>query len=722
MVNLFLTVTAFLALLLSILTIVSNQKRAINRALFGFSFSIFLWLTLSVLTNVSSSASISLIFARLTLIGPLLASFFFLLFIRLFILDEGVAKKQAFKLALPLVPLTSLVPTRLNIVSIGSYGQNTVVGPLYWFAIPVILAYTMSELIDMVRHYPMIKSTAKRAQLRYILMGIALTAIPGVIFNGVLPVIGYNDLSLYGPNVAIFMVIFFSLAMFKHGLLDTRLIAARAVAYVILISLMATSYLLLTDLVINGIFENDRFSRLFFQVSAVILLLFVFEPLKKELNKVTKKVFYRDGYEPQTFLGELNGVLVGNLDLEPLLQKSAEVIERNMSTEFCTFFIRETPYYPERMIGDYRSKLSSSDTKALESALIKVHKKVILSHEVADNEFENAAIKILKHAEIDVLVRIVSTLEFEVHGIGYLIIGSKKSGNIYSAQDQKILEIIGDELVVGVENALRYEEIEEFNATLQKKIDDATKELKRTNEKLRALDEAKDEFVSMASHQLRTPLTSIKGYVSMVAEEDVGKLNEEQKKMLAQALFSSQRMVYLIADLLNVSRLRTGKFMIEPKPTYLPTVVESEISQLTEGAAAKDITLRFDKPKKFATLNLDEMKIRQVIMNFTDNAIYYTPSGGKITISLKDKKESVEFTVRDTGIGVPAGDRHKLFTKFYRANNARKARPDGTGLGLFMAKKVVVAQGGSIIFETVEGKGSTFGFSFPKDRLEVIKG
>jgi len=129
--------------------------------------------------------------------------------------------------------------------------------------------------------------------------------------------------------------------------------------------------------------------------------------------------------------------------------------------------------------------------------------------------------------------------------------------------------------------------------------------------------------------------------------------------------------------------------------------------------------MKFNKPAKFPQLMLDETKIRQVVMNFTDNAIYYTPAGGSITLDLKETPQSIEFTVKDTGIGVPKAEQHHLFTKFYRAGNARKARPDGTGLGLFMAKKVVVAQGGAIIFKTQEGKGSTFGFSFAEEKLKV---
>jgi signal transduction histidine kinase len=114
---------------------------------------------------------------------------------------------------------------------------------------------------------------------------------------------------------------------------------------------------------------------------------------------------------------------------------------------------------------------------------------------------------------------------------------------------------------------------------------------------------------------------------------------------------------------------------------------------------------------------LDETKLRQVIMNFLDNAVYYTPAGGHIEVHLVEKPQSIEFMVSDDGIGVPRHEQHHLFTKFYRAPNAKRARPDGTGLGLFMAKKVVIAQGGAVVFKSQEGKGSTFGFTFAKAHL-----
>lgn len=116
---------------------------------------------------------------------------------------------------------------------------------------------------------------------------------------------------------------------------------------------------------------------------------------------------------------------------------------------------------------------------------------------------------------------------------------------------------------------------------------------------------------------------------------------------------------------------------------------------------------------------LDETKIRQVIMNFLDNALYYTKRGGRITVDLVAGEKNVEYAVTDTGLGVPKSEQPQLFTKFYRAPNAKKMRPDGTGLGLYMAKKIIAAQGGAIIFNSVEGEGSTFGFIFPRQSLEA---
>jgi len=203
-----------------------------------------------------------------------------------------------------------------------------------------------------------------------------------------------------------------------------------------------------------------------------------------------------------------------------------------------------------------------------------------------------------------------------------------------------------------------------------------------------------------------------------VLEGDVGHISQEQRKLLEEAYGSAQRMVYLIGDFLNVSRLQTGKFVLETVPVNLARLVQEEVEQLQATAARREIRLEFHPPANFPDIPLDDGKMRQVVMNFIDNAIYYSKPNSTVLIELAANAKEVTLAVHDTGIGVPVSERHHLFTKFYRATNARRVRPDGTGIGLYMAKKVIAAHGGSIIFETKENKGSTFGFRLPLKKAD----
>ena len=292
--------------------------------------------------------------------------------------------------------------------------------------------------------------------------------------------------------------------------------------------------------------------------------------------------------------------------------------------------------------------------------------------------------------------------------VGVMVIGSSGKVTDFDSNILNLLDRLSEAVGLALDNKLLFEENQQV-----------LQQLKKANSRLKELDKTKDEFISMASHQLRTPLTSIKGYLSMVLEGDVGPVTKSERKMIQTAFDSAERMVFLIADLLNVSRLQSGKFVIENKPTDLAKIVEAQVNQLQDNAAQHKLKLTYSKPENFPALNIDDTKIQQVVMNFMDNAIYYTPSGGSIEVTLKATDKEIIYTVTDTGLGVPKAEQHHLFNKFYRAGNARKMRPDGTGLGLFMAKKVIVAQGGAIIFHSVEGKGSTFGFSFPRPKVEI---
>jgi len=280
-----------------------------------------------------------------------------------------------------------------------------------------------------------------------------------------------------------------------------------------------------------------------------------------------------------------------------------------------------------------------------------------------------------------------------------------------------VLETVADELVIAIQNARSVQEVRDLNTHLEQRINSATKELRSSNKRLVELDAMKDEFVSMASHQLRTPLTSVKGYISMVLEGDAGKISKQQRQLLQEAFTSSERMVHLISDFLNVSRLQTGKFVVDRKESDLAEVVKQEVANIKQIAQSHQVRVEYKQPSRFPVLYLDEGKIRQVIMNFIDNAIYYAPDSTAIKVTLSVEDGEAVLRVIDKGMGVPKEAQSKLFTKFFRAENARKQRPDGTGVGLFLAKKVIDGHGGQVVFESTLGKGSTFGFRLPIKKL-----
>jgi signal transduction histidine kinase len=589
----------------------------------------------------------------------------------------------------------------------------------YALVVSMIALLSIGNLLAAKR----VARNAMRAQLMIILWAVAIAAIALVTANLIVPQLTSSEsINLAVGNVSYVGLLFFialiTYAIVKHRLFDVRLVVARSIAYIFVLSAFVILYgalSVLVSIVLPGGQAITPLERVLYVTLAIIAAL-IFPILKRFFDRLTNRLFYRDAYDPQELLNRLNKVLVTTADLNKLLTSVIETVSASLKCEFFVIALMDQNGRPNHIVGNSTKKFSPDDIKLAHSRL--VHNKEQSALIVTDDlDYDDVSLrKLLEKNDIAVLVQLSSS----GHGMGHLIIGPKKSGNPYTTQDISVVETIANELVIAVQNALRFEEIEQFNATLQQKIEEATRKLRRSNEKLRQLDETKDDFISMASHQLRTPLTSVKGYVSMVLDGDAGDLTTLQKKLLNQSFISAQRMVYLISDLLNVSRLRTGKFVIEPVPTNIANVVAEEVKQLVETAKGRNLELIYHKPEHFPSLRLDETKTRQVIMNFIDNAIYYTQSGGHITINLVDKPQSVEFTVVDDGIGVPKAEQHHLFSKFYRANNAKRARPDGTGLGLFMAKKVVVAHGGEIIFKSQEGKGSTFGFTFAKTKELLV--
>jgi signal transduction histidine kinase len=589
---------------------------------------------------------------------------------------------------------------------------------LSWLYLAVVVPYLLGSLLIMIVTYMRAKRSIRR-KMSLIILGFLAAIVANLLTNLVFPNFISAEATVKALNFVGYMgilvlVLCMYVAIATRRLFDVRLTLLRGLAYAVLVSVVAAVYAGLITLS-SYIFLDRQLPNLrLILISLVVALLvtFTFQYLRKYLDKVTNRIFFQDSYDFQTVVDQISAITTTTIRLEPLLSMSEKVLRDALKANYCTFILVDDQDKIVKFTNDDHSLEVWQDFVKFAKVFIQNHRPVVDA--LLDDQTEPS--QAMRRVSAEILYPLFTT----EGSIGYMVLGSKQTGVVYVQRDLELLSIVASSLSLAIRNAYRFQEVEQFNQTLQQKVDEATRKLRHTNDKLRTLDQTKDDFISMASHQLRTPLTSVKGYVSMVIDGDAGPINPMQRRLLDQSFTSAQRMVYLIADLLNISRLKTGRFVIETSPANLAQITKDEVSQLVETAKGRGLTLTYDKPHDFPTYMLDTVKIRQVIMNFVDNAIYYTPSGGHIHVQLSDKPKSIELRVIDDGIGVPKNVQHHLFTKFYRAPNAQKARPDGTGLGLFMAKKVVLAQGGALIYESVEGKGSVFGFSFAKSHLQSI--
>ena len=237
-----------------------------------------------------------------------------------------------------------------------------------------------------------------------------------------------------------------------------------------------------------------------------------------------------------------------------------------------------------------------------------------------------------------------------------------------------------------------------------------------TREKM--IDKMKSEFISIAAHQLRTPLSAIKWIIKMVLDGDAGELNKEQHDLLQKGYQSNERIIGLVNDLLNVSRIEEGRFGYNFDYGDFNEVITVIVESCEKLIAKNHQKFEVIKPTVLPKVYMDKERISLVLQNLVENAIKYTPEYGSIELKVTVDEGHLKISVRDNGVGIPKEDTDKIFTKFFRASNVIRMETEGTGLGLFIAKNIVEKHGGIIEMESEEGKGTMFTFTVLMEKAE----
>ncbi|MFA6184056.1 MAG: ATP-binding protein [Parcubacteria group bacterium] len=236
------------------------------------------------------------------------------------------------------------------------------------------------------------------------------------------------------------------------------------------------------------------------------------------------------------------------------------------------------------------------------------------------------------------------------------------------------------------------------------------------------IDKAKTEFVSLASHQLRTPLSSINWYAEMLLGGDAGKINAEQKSYLKEIYYGNQRMIHLVNSLLNVSRLEMGTFLVEPQETNILEMADDVIKELLPRSTEKNIKIKSNYAKNIPEIKVDPKLMRIIFQNLLSNSLKYTPAKGKIELKISKDERNINIEITDNGMGIPESQKNNIFSKFFRADNVRQTETEGTGLGLYLVKSIIDHSEGKIVFKSIEGKGTTFFISIPLTGMKAKKG
>ena len=587
--------------------------------------------------------------------------------------------------------------------------QPADLGTLYSLQTLYIVVGFIASSVIMLHKLHRVSARA-RAQIWLVFIGLLAVLAVNLVTGFVLTISKQSNSysNAIGGVSFLFLVAMIAYAIVRQRLFDIRLAISRTIGFTLTIGLISVLYSLLifsfgVPLLNNGhlsIVKNDYQLLLF--IPPTIFVALTFSSLRKFMARVTNRIFYQDTYDIKSTLDSLSDVLIGDSSIDELMSGSLSIISDAIKPSNCLFVVLDNKG------GIYKHLVINRPEPKQLNNLIEYSKnlsnRILVKDEVQAGNWSSK----LAEEDISLLLKLNASNKL----IGLLFFGQKQDGRIYNRQDIDLVVLSAKNLGVAIENAENFEQITQFSEVMHQEVLKATASLRHANTKLKTLDALKDDFISMASHQLRSPATSVHEAIQMIQQTNLTK--EERKQIVDLAEASSERLVNVINNMLSITRIQAGHSELEKQQVDLVELANRAILECSGSANKKNIKLRFDGHKSHLKLLADRAKLNEMMSNYIDNAINYSHEGSTITISLQldSRRHRASFEVNDQGIGVPVGEQKNLFGKFYRATNAQKELPNGNGIGLFVVKTFAKAHGGDAYYRPLN-TGSVFGFWLP---------
>jgi signal transduction histidine kinase len=449
-------------------------------------------------------------------------------------------------------------------------------------------------------------------------------------------------------------------------------------------------------------------------IMAIFSLLYAlaFSPIRYALEELIRQLFPGTDYNSHELIKSLNRISYSTLTRQDLATQYFAALRTSIDAGGISFI-----FYTSKSKATLKSNELMDQLKHITQAELLQLKKVASYYTQTISRWPDPHTKKICH---DYQIRLLVPLYVNDEIIGILALGPKLDNKHYTTKDIKVLNAIAPKLGYAVKNTRAYEKVIFKNQDLITELRSANDNLRKANRQLRHDDKLKDEFVFIATHELKNPVTAVKGYLSLIREGSYGKVPEKISEAIGKIEQSNQQLIGLLNNLLQIARTEAERLEINTQPIAICPIIDQVLSDLGSLIDQKGLTASHTCPNKSVMVMADKERLVEIFNNLVSNAIKYSERG-TIDISHEIVQDKLVTHVKDEGVGISAKDQKKIFTRFFRVEEEAAKGIPGTGLGLFLVKQLIEKMGGHISFTSEPGKGSNFSLSLPLARTYSLK-